>query len=108
MVTNGTVSADTLFDALGHGTRREILTLLQAGPLPVGEIAARLPVSRPAVSKHLRTLSAAGLVAFDSAGTRHLFRLDPSGFEAASTYLEGFWASGLDNFKRLIASRNLQ
>ena len=105
MVTIESLPPGVVFDALGHGTRREILALLQSGPLAVGEIARELPVSRPAVSKHLRTLSEAGLVVHSSSGNRNVFRLDKSGFEAARGYLDEFWTVALDNFQRLVGAK---
>ena len=105
MVTIDVARSETIFDALGQGTRREILALLKTGPMAVGEIAGRLPVSRPAVSKHLRVLSEAGLVEHTTTGTRNVFQLDQSGFEAARDFLERFWTVALDNFERLVASK---
>lgn len=90
-----------VLDALGHQTRRAILALLKAGPLPVGDIAKHLPISRPAVSKHLRILEQAGLVEHVSQGTKNIFRLRLSGFSAARTYLESFWDEALDGFQHL-------
>lgn len=90
-----------VLDALGDATRREILGLLCSGPLPVGAIAARLPISRPAVSKHLRILQAAGLVAYNAQGTRNVFYLQASGFQAAQRYLAQFWDEALLNFQRI-------
>ena len=92
---------DRVMDALGHRTRRDILALLREAPMPVGDIAERLPVSRPAVSKHLRILESAGLVEYTSSGTRHIFRLSQGGFQAARAYLEGFWDEALANFRRV-------
>ena len=103
MVTNVALP-DDIFNALGHATRRQILLLLRDGPCPVGVIADRLPVTRPAVSKHLRSLREAGLVVFESQGTRNMFRLEESGFVAARSHLEGFWAAALQNFERLVAA----
>ena len=88
-------------DALGHQTRRDILALLKETAMPVGDIAGRLPVSRPAVSKHLRILQNAGLVEYTSTGTRNIFRLRSSGFDAARSYVEGFWEEALANFQRV-------
>ena len=105
VVTIDSHLSELVFDALGHCTRRDILALLQGGPRAVGEIARELPVSRPAVSKHLRTLSEAGLVASSSSGNRNVFRLDDSGFEAARGYLDEFWTVALDNFQRLVAAK---
>jgi DNA-binding transcriptional ArsR family regulator len=85
--------------ALGDPTRRSVLEELRAGPRAVGEIAARLPVSRPAVSQHLRVLKEAGLVTERKNGTRHLYRVDPDGLAEVREYLEGFWEEALANFK---------
>lgn len=88
-------------DALGYQTRRDILALLKDSPRPVGEIADLLPVSRPAVSRHLRILEQAGLVQHVSAGTRHIFQLRLAGFETARSYMESFWEQALQNFSRI-------
>ena len=72
-------TADAVFDALGEPVRRRILELLHDGPTPVGRLAERLPVGRPAVSKHLRVLSGAGLISHRSVGTRNLYALVPGG-----------------------------
>lgn len=92
--------AEQVLDALGHPTRRRILALLHAAPLAVGEIAAHLPISRPAVSKHLRQLEAARLVEFTSIGTRNVFQLRHAGFAAARSYLESFWDEALARFQQ--------
>ena len=89
---------EAVFDALGNPVRREIMHILASGPRPVGEIAARLPVSRPAVSKHLRVLEDAHLVAYDKQGNRNVFRLDAVGFEAARHWLDAFWDEALARF----------
>jgi len=78
-------------DALGDPTRRAILEQLRQGPSAVGELARLLPVSRPAVSQHLRVLKGAGLVTDEKAGTRRLYRVDPRGLEALRAYFERFW-----------------
>ena len=85
--------------ALGDPTRRAVLEQLRDGPRAVGEIAARLPVSRPAVSQHLRVLKEAGLVTERQNGTRHLYRVDPDGLVGLREYLEGFWEETLASFK---------
>ncbi|HKP52100.1 MAG TPA: metalloregulator ArsR/SmtB family transcription factor [Chloroflexia bacterium] len=90
-----------VMDALGHQTRRDILALLKEAAMPVGDIAVRLPISRPAVSKHLRTLEKAGLVEYTSSGTRNIFRLRPSGFDAARAYVESFWDEALASFRQV-------
>lgn len=84
--------------ALGDPTRRAVLEELREGPLAVGEIAERLPVSRPAVSQHLRVLKKAGLVTDRQNGTRRLYRVDPDGLAELREYLEG-WEEALANFK---------
>jgi DNA-binding transcriptional ArsR family regulator len=85
--------------AIGDPTRRAIFELLAEGPTPVGELAARLPISRPAVSQHLAVLKAAGLVSDRAAGTRRLYRLDPAGVAAMRSYLDRFWDQALADFK---------
>ncbi|HEV2027657.1 MAG TPA: metalloregulator ArsR/SmtB family transcription factor [Candidatus Dormibacteraeota bacterium] len=79
------------FDALGNSHRRDIVELLVAKPRSVQEIADRLPISRPAVSRHLRLLNQAGLVADEQVGARRLYRLDEQGAEAARQYLAHVW-----------------
>lgn len=90
--------SERALDALGNPVRRQIIRILERGPQSVGAIAARLPVSRPAVSKHLRLLEAAELVAHDRDGNRNLFRLEPRGFEAARSWLASFWDDALARF----------
>jgi DNA-binding transcriptional ArsR family regulator len=85
--------------ALGDPTRRSILEQLREGPRAVGEIAAQLPVSRPAVSQHLRVLKEAGLVTERQDGTRRLYRVDPNGLAGLRAYLDGFWEEALASFK---------
>src|SRR5215510_15083767 len=85
--------------ALGDPTRRSVLEQLRQGPRAVGEIAARLPVSRPAVSQHLRVLKEAGLVTERQDGTRRLYRVDPDGLAELRDYLDGFWDDALAGFK---------
>lgn len=88
-------------DALGHQTRRDILALLKEAAMPVGDIAVHLPISRPAVSKHLRILEKAGLVEYTSSGTRNIFRLRSNGFDAARAYVESFWDEALASYQRV-------
>jgi DNA-binding transcriptional ArsR family regulator len=87
------------FDALGDPTRREIVDILRHGPLPVGRIAARLPISRPAVSQHLRVLERARLVRHRVDGTRHVYAIDDAGLEALRAWLDAFWDDALARFK---------
>jgi DNA-binding transcriptional ArsR family regulator len=89
----------TAMDALGDPTRRAIFEQLRRGPRAVGEIASELPVSRPAVSQHLRVLKDAGLVTERREGTRRLYRLDPDGLGELRAYFDGFWTEALAGFK---------
>jgi DNA-binding transcriptional ArsR family regulator len=93
------VTYETAMDALGDGTRRLILERLRRGPLAVGELAAKLPVSRPAVSQHLRVLKEAGLVTERRNGTRRLYRVDTDGLAEVRDYLDGFWTDVLAAFE---------
>jgi DNA-binding transcriptional ArsR family regulator len=86
-------------DALADGTRRTVFEQLRDGPLSVGDVAARLPVSRPAVSQHLRVLKDAGLVSDERAGTRRLYRVEPQGIAELRDYLDEFWDRALAAFK---------
>jgi DNA-binding transcriptional ArsR family regulator len=91
-------NAQRALDVLGDPTRRSIIERLAAGPLPVGGIANGLPISRPAVSQHLKLLKQAGLVADHAEGARRVYRIDPHGFGALRTWLDQFWGSALDAF----------
>ncbi len=95
--------SDEVLEALGDRTRREILSRLRQGPLPVGELAAVLPVGRPAVSKHLRVLEGAGLVRHDSVGTRNLYALAPEGLVALQQWLVQTWDVALTAFAGRVA-----
>src|ERR671931_2892942 len=86
-------------DALGDPTRRAIFERLRSGPRAVGEIANELPVSRPAVSQHLRVLKEAGLVTERRNGTRRLYRVDPAGLAELRDYFDAFWNEALTAFK---------
>ncbi len=86
------------FDMLADPTRRAILERIGHAPAAVGEIAAGLPVSRPAVSQHLKLLKEAGLVTETAAGTRRIYRIDPRGLGAMRDWLDQFWKASLDNF----------
>ena len=91
---------ESQLDALGDATRRAILERLLNGPLPVGKLAEGFPVSRPAISQHLRVLEQAKLVAHRSAGTRHVYAIDPQGFESVREYFDRFWTQALHAFKK--------
>jgi DNA-binding transcriptional ArsR family regulator len=84
--------------ALGDPTRRAIFELLTTRPSAVGELAERLPVSRPAVSQHLKVLKAAGLVVDEAVGTRRLYRVNPDGVAALRDYLDRMWGDALAAF----------
>jgi DNA-binding transcriptional ArsR family regulator len=88
-----------VLDALGDPTRRAVLEVLEGGAKPVGEIARHLPVSRPAVSQHLRVLKEAGLVRDRQEGTRRLYSVDVDGLRALREYLERYWDVALESFK---------
>jgi DNA-binding transcriptional ArsR family regulator len=85
--------------ALADPTRRAVFERLRGGPRAVGEIAEGLPVSRPAVSQHLRVLKEAGLVVERKEGTRRLYRVDPDGLAGLRAYFDDFWNEALAAFK---------
>ena len=87
------------FEALGDPNRRAIIELLRTGDRSVQELADALPISRPAVSRHLRLLKAAGLVTDRAEGTRRLYRLHDEGIEAVRTYLEEVWGETAARFR---------
>jgi len=95
---------DTRLSALGDATRRAIFELLAKGPSPVGELARELPVTRPAVSQHLRVLKEAGLVIDRPEGTRRLYQLNPEGVGALRAYFDQFWNRALIAFKQAVES----
>ena len=88
--------------ALGDPTRRTILARLAERPRPVGQLARELPVSRPAVSQHLRVLKEAGLVIDRPVGNQRIYRVDPDGLAALRTQLDQFWTKALANFKAIV------
>jgi DNA-binding transcriptional ArsR family regulator len=90
------------WDALGDGTRRTIFELVAERPMSVGEISDRLPVSRPAVSQHLKVLGRAGLVLHRQEGTRRFYSADPNGLAELQRYVERFWRQALSSFKALV------
>jgi DNA-binding transcriptional ArsR family regulator len=97
-MTNG-MAALSAFAALGDPTRRAIFERVAAGPRAVGELARDLPVSRPAVSQHLRVLKEAGLVTETARGARRIYRLDPRGIAAMRDWLDAHWSSALEAFR---------
>ena len=96
-----TATAGDPFEALGDPNRREILRLLSSGDKPVQEIAAALPISRPAVSRHLRLLKDAGLVTEKPQGTKRIYHLQAEGVHAVQAYLEGIWGDAATRFRLL-------
>ncbi|MEI9991013.1 MAG: metalloregulator ArsR/SmtB family transcription factor [Rhizomicrobium sp.] len=90
---------DNALEALADPTRRRVFERLRAGPSPVGHLARGLPVSRPAVSQHLKVLKEAGLVSEVQDGTRRIYRIDPQGLGALRAWLDQFWENALDAFK---------
>ena len=89
------------WDVLGDPRRRAIVTSLAECPQSVGELAAELPISRPAVSQHLKVLKDAGVVVDEASGARRVYRLDPVGMGALRDQLETFWNRTLSNFQEI-------
>ena len=96
MKANGQLGA---FQALADPTRHAIFERLKGGPLAVGELASDLPVSRPAVSQHLKVLKAAGLVSERRSGTRRLYRIEPQGVWALRESIDRLWEDALEAFR---------
>ena len=93
---------EAVLEALGDRTRRQIMQRLRAGPSSVSELAATLPVSRPAVSQHLTVLRLSGLVSYEEFGTRNVYRLDPAGLRELKAWLDGFWEEALERYARRV------
>ena len=98
---SGASTAGDPFEALGDPNRREILRLLSSGEKAVQELAAAMPISRPAVSRHLRLLKEAGMVAEQAQGTRRIYHLREHGLDAIQAYLEGIWGEAAARFRLL-------
>lgn len=94
--------------ALADPTRRAIFESLAGGPLSVGDLAAERPVSRPAVSQHLRVLKDAGLVFETRQGTRRIYAIEPAGLTALRAWLDQFWDDVLVSYKEALESRDKQ
>jgi DNA-binding transcriptional ArsR family regulator len=92
-------------DALGDATRRAIVERLLNGPLAVGDIAREFPISRPAISQHLRVLRDAKLVIDRPTGTRRMYELNPTGVEALRAYFDRFWDHALAAFQKATEAR---
>jgi DNA-binding transcriptional ArsR family regulator len=91
-----------VWSALGDSSRREILARLAERPRAVGELADELPISRPAVSQHLKVLKDSGLVTEHAAGTRRIYRLNPAGVSALRDQLDTFWNRALSGYERAV------
>lgn len=102
-----TYQTEDVWAALADPTRRSILDRLARGQCAVGELAAELPVSRPAVSQHLRVLRSAGLVSDHAAGTRRYYRLDRSGLAVLRDEIDRFWTSALDSYQQVVETQAL-
>jgi DNA-binding transcriptional ArsR family regulator len=89
-------------EALGDATRRAIVQRLLQGPVSVGKLAEEFPVSRPAISQHLRVLKEASLVTDQVAGTRRVYQLNPEGFESLREYFDQFWTRALTAFQQKV------
>ena len=98
----GAYRPDAAWSALGDPSRRAILERLAERPRAVGELADRLPVSRPAVSQHLKVLKASGLVDDETVGTRRIYRLNPAGVQALRDQLDTFWNRAMANYEATI------
>jgi DNA-binding transcriptional ArsR family regulator len=96
-------NAQSAFAALSDPTRREVFQRLRSGGRSVGEIARDLPVSRPAVSQHLKVLKDAGLVSDRAEGTRRVYHIDPKGLGAMRAWLDQFWDVALQSFATEVA-----
>jgi DNA-binding transcriptional ArsR family regulator len=95
-------------DALGDTTRRAILARLLEGPMPVGQLARDFPISRPAISQHLRILKQANLVLDRPEGNRRLYQLNPEGFDSLRQYFDQFWTQALTAFKKKVEARTME
>lgn len=95
---------ETAFAALADPTRRQVFERLRSGPKSVLHIAHGMPVSRPAVSQHLKVLKDAGLVREYRAGTRRIYEIDPAGLGALRRWLDQFWDQALDAFQAEVES----
>ena len=93
---------DEQWTALGDPTRRAIFAHLAESPRAVGELADQLPISRPAVSQHLKVLKEAGLVIDRPLGTRRIYQLDPDGVGALRAQLDRFWSQALAAYKQVV------
>jgi DNA-binding transcriptional ArsR family regulator len=98
------VTYGNALQCLSDPTRRQVFERLRAGPRSVGALARGLPVSRPAVSQHLKALQAAGLVTHRAEGTRRVYYIDPEGLGELRRWLDGFWTDALESFRNEVAA----
>jgi DNA-binding transcriptional ArsR family regulator len=103
----GTYHSDEAWNALGDRSRRAIVECLAERPRAVGELADELPISRPAVSQHLKVLKEAGLVSERAAGTRRIYRLNPTGVAALRDQLETFWNRALAGYQNVVEHQDV-
>ena len=103
-MTYGNRNYAKALQCLSDPTRREVFERLRAGPRSVGALARGLPVSRPAVSQHLKALKGAGLVTDRPEGTRRVYYIDPQGLGELRRWLDGFWTDALESFKNQVAA----
>ena len=96
---------DRQLDAFGDPTRRAVLKLLRRGPMSVAAIANEFPISRPAISQHLRVLKDAGLVTSTAVATQRLYQINPDGFVSLRSYFDDFWSVALGQFKERAEAR---
>ena len=101
-----TYRSEGAWDALGDPTRRAIVQCLAERPRAVGELADTLPISRPAVSQHLKVLKDAGLVSERAAGTRRIYRLNPEGVAALRDQLDTFWNRALETYRDVVEQQD--
>jgi DNA-binding transcriptional ArsR family regulator len=92
-------------DALGDATRRAILRQLLGGPVSVGDLAEKFPMSRPAISQHLKILKDAELVLDRAEGNRRLYQINTEGFDSLRDYFDQFWTQALDAFKKKVEQK---
>lgn len=106
MVTNEEVGYPVdvvgVLQALGDRSRRSIVEELRSSPMAVGELAERLPISRPAISQHLKVLASCGLVTYRSRGTSNVYAIDPRALELLRDYVDVVWRDGLESFRRFV------
>ena len=103
---NGHVPVEDVFAALAAPQRQQILRLVRDEALSVGEIAESCGASQQAISHHLQVLRDAGLVDMQQAGRRHLYAVDPDGFESVGTFVADLWPNGLDKLKAVLEGRS--